>query len=217
MQEENYFEEELQDTDEVNEETPDELSLLKERATLMGIKFSPNIGIDKLKERIEEKKNPPKDDNQPPFAEYAREEYDTIQAAQHTAQAKQVAPLQRPTPLQEKMARRDKALQLVRIRVANMNPINSNLKGDIISAGNSELGMIKKFVPFNAEHGWHVPQILLDVLQNKKFMTHYEVKIGNKRIKKHKLVPEYSIEILPPLTSAELDALKQRQLMAQGQ
>lgn len=200
----------------ISEEIPDELELLKERATLMGIKFSPNIGIDKLKERIEDKMNPPQEVNSA-FTEHAREEYETIQTAERTAAAKQVAPLQKPTPLQEKMARRDKALKLVRVRVANMNPVNSNLKGDIVSAGNSELGMIKKYVPFNAEQGWHIPQILLDVLQNKKFMTHYEVKVGNKRIKRNKLIPEYSIEILPPLTPAELEALKQRQLMAQGQ
>jgi len=204
-----------ENTDEIYEEKPDEFALLKERATLMGIKYSPNIGLDKLKAKITEKLSPPVEAD--PNSEYAGEEYDSIIAAEVTAAGKQVAPKAAPTPLQQKMARRDKALQLVRVRVVSMNPTSSNLKGELVSSGNSELGMIKKFVPFNAEHGWHIPQILLKVLQNKKFMTFYEVKIGNKRIKRHKLVPEYSIEIMPPLTPEELDALKQRQLMAQGQ
>ena len=202
-----------------NEETApaeDELSLLKERATLMGIRFSPNIGIDTLKARINEKANPPKSSESTVLDQYAGEEYATIQDAENAAAGAKVEPMKAPNPLQQKMARRDKALKLVRIRVSSMNPLSSALKGELIFAGNSEIGMVKKFVPFNAEQGWHVPQIILDVLRNKKFMTHYEEKQGNKKIKRHRLVPEFSIEILPPLTQEELEALKQRQLMAEG-
>lgn len=205
-------------TQESEETAPavDELSLLKERATLMGIRFSPNIGIDTLKARIEEKTNPPKSSESTILGQYAGEEYATIQDAENAAAGAKVEPMKAPTPLQQKMARRDKALKLVRIRVSSMNPLSSALKGELIFAGNSEIGMVKKFVPFNAEQGWHVPQIILDVLRNKKFMTHYEEKQGNKKIKRHRLVPEFSIEILPPLTPEELEALKQRQLMAEG-
>jgi len=217
MNEENLYEDEnMENDEEVVMQEPDELTMLKERATLMGIRFSPNIGVETLKAKIEEKKLAAENKNSASPA-YAQEEYETIEAAERASREKMIAPMQAPTPGQLKAARRDKALQLVRVRIANMNPLNSGLKGDIFSAGNSELGMIKKFVPFNAEHGWHIPQILLDVIQNKKFMTHYEVKIGNKKIKRNRLVPEYSVEILPPLTPEELDALKQRQMMAQGQ
>ena len=214
---EEYSQENEDFSDEIASEEPmDELALLKERATLMGIRFSPNIGIDTLKARIEEKKASPQTSESSESSSYAREEYASIEAAQQAAAGAYVEPKTQPSAHQQRMARRDKALKLVRVRVANMNPLNSNLKGDIFSAGNAELGMIKKFVPFNAEQGWHVPQIILDVIRNKKFMTHYEVKVGNKKIKRNKLVPEYSIEILPPLTLEELEALKQRQLMAEG-
>ena len=214
---EEYSQENEDFSDEITSEEPmDELSLLKERATLMGIRFSPNIGIDTLKARIEEKKASLQTSEFSESSSYAQEEYVSIEAAQQAAAGAKVEPKAQPSAYQQRMARRDKALKLVRVRVANMNPLNSNLKGDIFSAGNSELGMIKKFVPFNAEQGWHVPQIILDVIRNKKFMTHYEVKIGNKKIKRNKLVPEYSVEILPPLTPEELEALKQRQLMAEG-
>lgn len=214
---EEYSQENEDFSDEIASEEPmDELALLKERATLMGIRFSPNIGIDTLKARIEEKKASPQTSESSESSSYAREEYASIEAAQQAAAGAYVEPKTQPSAHQQRMARRDKALKLVRVRIANMNPLNSNLKGDIFSAGNAELGMIKKFVPFNAEQGWHVPQIILDVIRNKKFMTHYEVKVGNKKIKRNKLVPEYSIEILPPLTLEELEALKQRQLMAEG-
>jgi len=182
----------------VNEEMPDELTMLKERADIMGIKYSPNIGVDKLKSKIAEKMEGKQDEESPKAT-----------AAQGTPGASSAA--------KEKMARKEEALKLVRVRITNMNPLKSVLKGEIISAGNGEIGFIKKFIPFNAEHGWHIPQIILNVLREKKFMTHFEVKVGNKRIKKNKLVAEYAIEILPPLTTKELNELKQRQLMAVGQ
>lgn len=216
MSEENLYEEENLEDDNYVEPVPDELSMLKERADLMGVQYHPNIGIEKLKAKIAEKTAPP-EEKVKADSTYAGEEYQTIMAAEQAAAGKQVAALAVPTPLQERMARRDKSLRLVRVRIANMNPIKGNMKGEIFSVGNAEIGFTKKFVPFNAEQGWHIPEILLGVLQNKKFMTHYEVKMGNKRIKKNRLVPEYSIEILPPLTPQELEALKQRQLMAQGQ
>lgn len=191
----------------------DELSLLKQRADIMGIKYHPNIGIKKLKDMIEEKKEAPV--TPVVYDPYAGEEAATIQAAQ--AAGDTFTQPQRETTTQVNMRLRQEALKLVRIRVTNMNPLMGNLKGEIVSVGNAQIGFIKKYVPYNAEAGWHVPQIVLNQLQQKKFMTHYEVKVGNKKIKKHRLVPELAIEILPPLTAKELQDLKQRQLMAAGQ
>jgi len=194
-------------------ETPDELELLKERADIMGITYHPSIGIEKLKAKIEERTTKQED----PLNEYAKEQLATIEDAERSAKGAVVSAKAAPTPQQLKMERRNKALRLIRIRITSMNPLKNNMKGEIFSAGNSEIGMVKKYVPFNAEAGWHVPNIILNVIKNKKFMTHYEVKQGNKRIMRHKLVPEYAIEIMPPLTPKELQELKQRQLMAQGQ
>jgi hypothetical protein len=191
------------------EEQPSELDLLKQRANTMGVAFHPNIGIDKLKDKLEDKMSGETKTELDP------EELETINEYNVAFKGAKIVPFTQPTPQQLTMERRQKALRLVRIRIACMNPIKANLKGEIFSTGNAELGMIKKFVPFNAEAGYHVPQIILTMLQNKKFMTHYDVKIGNKKIKKNRLVPEFAIEIMPPLTSKELQELKQRQLMAQ--
>lgn len=194
-------------------EPMDELSLLKQRADMMGIKYSPNIGIDKLKAKIEEKKAAPVAGAD---AKYLAEELETINTAAEVANGDVFTPGLRETPAQLNMRKRQEALRLVRVRVTNMNPLKGNLKGEIFSVGNSQIGFIKKFVPYNAEAGWHVPQIILTHMQGKKYMTHFEVKVGNKKIKKHRLVPELAIEIMPPLTAAELQELKQRQLMAAG-
>lgn len=190
----------------------DELTLLKERADLMGITYHPSIGVEKLKAKIEAKKAGPD-----VTAAQAQEELDTISEATQLQIDARVPAKAVPTPRQQAAIRREKALRLVRARVTCMNPIKGNMSGDIFQAGNSELGVIKKYVPFNAEQGWHIPQIILNMIQKKKFMTFYETKIGTKKIKRQRLVPEYAIEILPPLTPQELQALKQRQLMAQGQ
>lgn len=202
--------EETMDQESTGEEKVDELSLLKERADIMGITYHPNIGKEKLRAKIEDKKAGVVDPEQ------AAEEAATIEAAQASGAAETFTPMVKETAAQITARKRKEALRLVRVRVTNMNPLKGNLKGDIFSVGNAQIGMVKKFVPYNAEQGWHVPQIILTHMQSKKYMTHYETKVGNKKIKRHRLVPELSIEILPPLTAKELEALKQRQLMAAG-
>lgn len=196
--------EETPDTPEI----PDELALLKQRADIMGIKYHPNIGLDTLKAKIAEKKEGVTPEAP---AEDAPED-----SGKKKAQIAGGPVSEKEATRLRKLEKKQKALALVRIRVTCMNPLKGNLKGQIFSVGNGELGMIKKFIPFNAEQGWHVPQILVDDLRRRKFMSHYEVKVGNKKVKKHRLVPEYAIEVMKPLTDKELHDLKQRQIIASG-
>jgi hypothetical protein len=181
-------------------EVIDELALLKERADIMGISYHPNIGIEKLKAKVADKMAGVTD-------EQIDEEVATINDYQEAAVAR-VA-----TAAELKAKRKEDALRLVRIRMTSMNPAKANMKGEIFSVGNAELGMIKKYIPFNAEQGWHVPNIILQELQTRKFLSHFEVKIDGKAVNRNRLIPEYAIEILPPLTEAELNELKQRQIM----
>jgi hypothetical protein len=189
-------------------EVVDELGLLKQRADLMGIKYHPNTGVAKLRALIEEKKAAPVADPN------AAEEAETIQAYQDIENVPTLTPLVQETAAQLAMKRRKEALRLVRVRVTNMNPLKGAMLGEIFSVGNSQVGFVKKYVPYNAEAGWHVPQIILQQMQAKKYMSHYIVKENGKPVNKHRLVPELAIEILPPLTAQELQDLKQRQLMA---
>jgi hypothetical protein len=183
----------------------DELAMLKERADIMGVKYHPNIKLEALKAKVNAKMDG--EDS------YDDEEADTIVTNNEVMALETSVPLMRETPAQLKAQRKQECLKLVRIRVACMNPVKANMKGEIVSVGNSEIGMIKKFVPFNAEQGWHVPNLILQELRNKQFVSHYDTKVGNKIVTKTKLIPEYSIEILDPLSAEELKDLAQRQLI----
>lgn len=167
---------------------------LKNRATSMGVKFHPSIGIDKLRIKIQEALDAPDD-----------------QAAQAPAvpkPAKNAAA--QPTDI------RTKALQLIRVRVTNMDPAKSAYKGEIITTGNSQIGTVKKYVAYDVPY--HVPRIIYNVLRARKFQTFTNKKLPNGFSKKEgKLVNTYAIEELPPLNEKELTELKQRQIMAFGQ
>ena len=110
---------------------------------------------------------------------------------------------------------KSEALKLVRVRISCMNPQVAKLGSVIITTGNEYTGTVRKVVFFGekTENGYHIPQIILNVLQRRKFQQ-----VVEERNHKGHLVPrarwmkEFNIEILPPLTQKELNALKDRQL-----
>ena len=86
----------------------EELKLLKERATLLGIKFSNNIGVDTLRTKVNEK----------------LEEKSIKEESQLTKSA-----------IRAKM--RKEQLKLVRIRLTLMNPAKKAWRGEIFTIANS--------------------------------------------------------------------------------
>ena len=90
--------------------------------------------------------------------------------------------------------------------------------GEIITVANNAVGTVKRYVPFNTEDGWHVEHILLEQLRERQcqiFVTEKDSR-GNK-VRKGKLIREFAIEVLDPLTEEERADLAQRQAMAKGQ
>lgn len=170
----------------------DELQLLKERATQMGIPYHPSIGASSLKERITAK---------------------MMGEPVHVPKAKSTA---ESIPQRNSRLRRE-ASRLSRIRVTCMNPNKKEWPGEFISVSNNAIGTIKKFIHFDAEEGYHVPIVLLDVLRERKFQQFYTVKQNGQAIKKSRLAREFAIEILDPLTPTELRALADRQQMARNE
>ena len=168
----------------------DELAALKARADLMGIPYSPNIGLDALRKKVN--------------AKLESEEAPTAKST--GSKAKSRGDL------------RKEAAKLVRIRLTNMNPNKKDWEGEFFTAGNAMVGSFTKFVPFNiGEDGYHVPQIILNQIRERKFMIFEKVKgVGDVEIKRPRLVPEFAIEVLSPLTEKELKELAQRQRMARG-
>lgn len=181
------------DTDEIL--TQDELTTLKARADLLGIPYHPSIGLEKLREKI----NAATSDEADPAP---------IQAASQTNEE----------TLNQKRARLKKeALELVRIRVTCMNPAKAEWEGEIFTVGNSAIGSVTKYVPFNADAGWHVPRIIYQQLAERQCQIFTAVKDsrGNKG-RKGKLIKEFAIEVMPSLTPEELRDLAQRQAMAKA-
>lgn len=133
-------------------------------------------------------------------------------------------PAQPVIPMTHEYFRRQKAAEarrkvgrLVRYRCQNMNASKKDWPGEIISTGSAKLGTFKKFIPFDGEP-YHVPQIIFDVMKDKMCSQFYSAK--NERghnVRKSRLIKEYSIEILDPLTPAELKELKGQQALAAGQ
>jgi hypothetical protein len=182
----------------------DELATLKARADMMGIKYHPSTGVDKLKAKIDlklaGKEEEPEVKAKPKSKEYP-EGYVTDAEFQDEAFR----------------LRKQTAGKLIRVRVTCMNPSKKEWDGEIISVGSSKIGTYKKFVKFNTEEGWHIPFIIYEYLKEKKCAMYHTVQDnkGNK-VRKSKLVNEFNIEVLPALTKEELKDLAQRQAMEAG-
>lgn len=182
----------------------DRLTTLKERADQLGIKYHPSIGVDTLAEKIKAVMDSTATTTQ------AETPAVVIPAAAPTASA----PVEE-TLGQERQRLKREAHALVRIRLSCMNPAKKEWTGEIMTVGNSLVGSITKFIPFNAEEGWHVPQIMLQQLQDRKCQIFTTIKQKNGvAVRQGKLIKEFAIEILPPLTEAELHDLAQRQAMS---
>lgn len=176
---------------------PDELTTLKARADLMGVSYHPSIGVEKLREKIQAAM-----DNKPQPSE--------SEEAVVKAPAKE-------TDVERQARKRREAAALIRIRVTCMNPAKKEWDGEIITTGNSVVGTFKKYIPFNSDEGWHVPQIIYNQLVSRQcqvFTTVTDAR-GNK-VRRGKLIREFAIEVLPQLTPEELHDLAQRQAMAKS-
>lgn len=187
-----------QTQDENQSEEVTELSLLKQRASMMGIVFSNNIGIEKLRERVNEK------------------------LAEEASQEEAVKPIE--AKVKEKSLRQniiDENMRLIRIRITNLDPKKSNLPGEIITVANEFLGTVRKFVPFGevTDGGYHVPYCIYKLLKARKFLNIRTVKNPADPLKpiiQQNWVNEFALEVLPQLTQEELDKLAVTQAASGG-
>jgi hypothetical protein len=155
----------------------DELELLKGRADDMGLKYHPSISLDKLKAKIEEANAP-------------KEEPVVAKASGSKTRQEHVK----------------EATKLIRIRIVNMNPNKREWQGEFFSASNRVVGTIKKYVPYDVE--WHVPNFIFKMIKARKFRVTKEVSNGKGgKITQNRFLPEFSVEVLPDLTPAELKEL----------
>lgn len=103
------------------------------------------------------------------------------------------------------------AMKLIRIVVTPNDPLMSSYPGLIFTVGASGLNkgrMIKKFVPFNNEEGWHVPQIILNQIEHAQMQKFKTVTMpnGEKQLEPY-ITKKFNVRVLSPLTKKELDRL----------
>ena len=193
------------ETNDTNEATPDELTLLKQRATQMNITFHPNIGVDKLKAKIEAKMSGGKE----PEVE------EEITEPKVTPGAPVKLNMKKETVQERNRRLKRTAEKLIRVRITCMNPNKKDWSGEIITVSNKAIGTIRKFVQFDAEDGYHVPNaIYLQLIERKcqVFVTGRDSR-GNK-VRKSKMIKEYGIEVMDQLTPKEIDDLAKRQALS---
>ena len=186
----------------IGDNLPDELTMLKQRASMMGIQFSNNIGLETLRKKIEDKMEGRADSDAAPQINPL--------AGETTAQ-----PVKRKT-LRQKLY--DEQMKLVRIRVTNLDPKKKDLPGEVITVANEHLGTVRKFVPFGevTDDGYHVPYCIYRFMEKRKFLNIHIVKdrrTGVERVESN-WVKEFALEVLPQLTPQQIANLKTAQIAA---
>ena len=183
--------------------TPDERTMLLERAKVLGLKPHPTIGLEKLREKVKDAMEQP-DPNPEPAP--------VVTPVAQTPEKTTKAPTKEETGPQRRARLHKESNRLVRVVVSCMNPRKQEQEFQMFSVSNSVIGTVTKVVPFDVEEGFHVPQIILDQIQDAKCQVFHTVKgpRGNK-VRKGKQVKEFSVRILKPLTAKELADLARDQ------
>lgn len=191
--------------------TISELDLLKQRARLMGLTFSNNIGLDALKAKVKAKLSG---------------EIEKADKAEPTETEQTATTFEAPAPAEKKpsyMSKRQRMvaekLKLVRVRITNMNPNKKDLHGEIFTVANRTLGTIKKFVPYGdaTENGYHIPYVIYRHLKTREFLQIKNLKDSKgRKYQETKWVREFAIEVLPQLTQVELARLAASQAAKGG-
>ena len=154
-----------------------EIDAVKLIADNMGLEYHPSIGLAKLKAKIEKAKEP--------------------------IATKKVVGMNK---MEARKAYIEEATKLVRVRVVNMNPMRRESKGEYFSLSNKMIGTVKRFVPFDVE--WHVEDVIYKTIKNRKFRKTIEEADGKGgKISRNIFIPEFSVEVLPMLTTKELEEL----------
>jgi len=178
----------------------DELTNLKARADRLGVKYHPSLtDVEKLRAKINaHTAGQPDPDNE-------------------TNMPKPTVAKVDETPGQKRKRQKDEALKLIRVVVSCNNPAKRDWQGEIFTVGNATVGTVKKFVPFNAEEGWYIPQIMLNMIKERNCQIFVRGRAKNGvETSQSKIIKEFNVEILPQLTHDELKELARRQAMAAG-
>ena len=106
------------------------------------------------------------------------------------------------------------ATKLIRVRIKNLNPYKQDLHGEIFTVANEVIGKVSKYVPYDdAGDSYHIPNCIYKMLLSKKYLQVKTITdpVTKTRRVTQSWVPEFSIEILPQLTTEQLEELAFKQ------
>lgn len=196
------------------EHLPDELKMLKQRADIMGIPYSNNIGVEtlkgKIKDAMEAGARSTKVDQGP---QRAHDDEPATDEEVRQQLPRSAAPM---TKAELRQHQKKEYMRLIRLKIVNMNPSKANLKGEILTVANSVLGTVSKFIPYGdecGEDGYHVPYVLYLAMKERKFS---QIKTDKRNRPSASDVSEFALEVLPPLTKKQLHSLALKQAAAKG-
>lgn len=193
---------------ELAQELPTELDGLKAKCDALGLKYHHQNGVEKLRALIK-----------------AHEE--GAEAPEDTpAKDVEVKPIGKPlTEAQllniKKTEMRKRCLKLRRIILTCKNPLKANWSGETFGVGNSYMSTERKYVPFDNEAGYHVPQILCDMILERKYRKpppkNKKIAGSGAQASGGGLFPEFHIQYLDNLTAEELAELATIQSIRSGE
>lgn len=160
----------------------DERATLLQRADQLGLSYSNNIGLETLRNRINDK----------------LEEINHADEITLTKQNKDELAIQEAT-------------KLIRVNITSMDNIKNNLSGEIFTVSNNVVGTIKRYVPFGVDwHIPSILLDTLRDKQFQAFRT--ERNKDGSETRRGFLARAYAIQELPPLSEKELENLKASQM-----
>jgi hypothetical protein len=185
------------------------LEALKERAKELGVKHHHNAGEAKIQEAIDAHLA------ENAQAELAEEFSQPVNKNHIDPDTGKIVPMTSEEYRAKYLPDRKKNMnRLVRCRITCMNPAKREWEGEIISVGSAKHGTFKKFVPFDGRE-WHIPKVIFDEMKSRQCtIFHTVTDARGQKIRKGRLIDEFAIEVLPPLTPKELEQLKKEQALA---
>ena len=113
---------------------------------------------------------------------------------------------------EEIQAVEDDALKLVNVIIMPTDSSKTNIGHETFMVGNSVLGVISRIVPFGKP--WLIENILYKHITSRErqiFIEHEDPKIQGKTDVESRLVPAYSVQVLPLPTKEEIEDLAKLQ------
>ena len=106
------------------------------------------------------------------------------------------------------------AMKLIRVIVRPNDPLKLESGGEIFTYGSNVINKgkaVKKYVPFNNEEGWHIPNIIYQNMITTECQIFKKVTRNGQDTMEAVKIKSYNVEVLPALTQDEIDKIAIRQ------